>query len=279
MSARSRQSSFALTPHGDVFYEMEGDPQGPTLILIAGLSAQYFSWHPELRSLLAGTGFCVVSFDNRDSGESFGSEDLPSYGLKDLAADTVALMDALEITAAHVVGQSMGGMVAQELALGHADRVLSLASIYSCPSPDFISKDPQLWALRTQEPARDREGAIAQFIAQEQLSGLAEFSPAWIRGFAERYVDRGWRPEGVRRQTAAVLDRPDRTQDLAGVVAPTLVLHGREDRLIPPEGGIATYAAIPGSELRIYPEMGHQLLPSMFPEYVSAIARNAARGS
>lgn len=265
------------TPGLQLYYELEGDPAGPPLVLIAGQSAQLTSWHPDLKRLLIEQSFHIVLFDNRDVGLSSKWDSEAAYEISDLAKDVAELLDALEIDAAHIVGQSMGGMVAQQLAIDHPTRVLSLCSIYSAPSIEHLGGDSEVWAIREQEPATNREDAIAQYIERERLGGLAEYTPEWIRAHAEATYDRCYCPAGADRQMAAVRRAPDRTPGLRQVHVPTAVLHGLEDRLIRASGGYATALAVPGAELHTYAGMGHQLLPSLFEEYVRVITRNAHR--
>jgi pimeloyl-ACP methyl ester carboxylesterase len=260
-----------------LYYELEGDPAGPPVILIAGQSAQLTSWHPDLRHLLIEQGFRVILFDNRDVGLSTKWESGSPYEISDMANDVAELLDALEIEASHIVGQSMGGMVAQQLTIDHPTRVLSLCSIYSAPSIEHLGTDPEVWADREREPATDREAAIAQYIERESICGLAEYTPEWIRAHAEATYDRCYYPVGADRQMAAVRRAPDRTPGLLQVNVPTVVLHGLTDRLIGASGGYATALAVPGAELHTYADMGHQLVPSLFEEYVWVITRNARR--
>jgi pimeloyl-ACP methyl ester carboxylesterase len=194
-----------------------------------------------------------------------------------MANDVADLLDGLEIDAAHIVGQSMGGMIAQQLTIDHPTRVLSLCSIYSTPNTEHLVSDPEVWAIREQEPATDREGAIAQYIERESICGLAEYTPEWIRAHAEATYDRCYYPVGAERQMAAVRRAPDRIPGLRQVTAPTVVLHGLADCLIDASGGYATALAVPGAELHTYADMGHQMVPSLFEEYVRVITRNVNR--
>lgn len=260
-----------------LYYELEGDPAGPPLVLIAGQSAQLTSWHPDFRHLLIEQGFRVILFDNRDVGLSTKWQAGGRYEISDLANDVADLLDGLELEAAHIVGQSMGGMIAQQLTIEHPARVLSLCSVYSTPSIEHLASAPEVWAIREQEPATDREGAIAQYIQRESIGGLAEYTPEWIRNHAEATYDRCYFPAGADRQMAAVRRAPDRTSGLRQVNVPTVVLHGLADRLIDVSGGYATALAVPGAELHTYADMGHQLVPSLFEEYVRVITRNVHR--
>lgn len=265
------------TPSLQLYYEVEGDPAGTPLLLVAGQGGQLTSWHPDLRELLVAQGFRVILFDNRDVGLSTKWESGLPYDIADLANDVADLLDGLKIDAAHIVGQSMGGMIAQQLTIDHPARVLSLCLIYSAPSTEHLGTDPEVWAIREQEPTPDREGAIAQYIERENLCGLAEYTREWIRAHAEATYDRCYYPAGADRQMAAVRRAPDRTHGLRQVNVPTVVLHGLADRLIGASGGYATAQAVPGAELHTYAEMGHQLVPSLFEEYVRVIARNVHR--
>jgi pimeloyl-ACP methyl ester carboxylesterase len=258
-------------------YERAGDPAAPPLLLIAGQSAQLISWHPDFVGLLVQAGFHVITFDNRDVGLSTKCESQPEYDLKDMANDTAGLLDELGIRSAHVVGQSGGGMIAQQLAISHPDHVASLCSIYSAPSPDYLTKDPQIWSIRNRTPPPDRESRILRYIENERISGLEEFSEEWIRSYAETTIDRCYHPQGSDRQMAAIHRSGDRTDLLPNLHMPTAVIHGLDDRLIDVAGGIATAAAVPNAELHVYANMGHQILPSLWPDYVRVIERTARR--
>jgi len=258
-------------------YERAGDPAAPPVLLIAGQGAQLISWPPDFIGRLVKAGFHVITFDNRDVGLSTKCETQPEYDLKDMAKDTAGLLDGLGVPCAHVVGQSMGGMIAQQLAIDHPDHVASLCSIYSAPSPDYLTKDPQIWSIRNRTPPPDRESRILQYIKNERISGLEEFSEEWIRSYAETTIDRCYHPQGGARQMAAIHRSGDRTDLLANVRIPTAVIHGLVDRLIDMAGGIATAVSVPDAELHVYADMGHQILPSLWPDYVRVIERMARR--
>lgn len=262
-----------------LYYEAHGEPSAPTMVLIAGQGAQLISWPPRLRELLVNRGFRVLQFDNRDVGLSTKCDRKAPYALSDMADDLAGLLDTLRIDAAHIVGQSMGGMIAQELTIRHPERVLSLCSIYAAPSPAFITTHPDVWDVREREPAREREEAIRDYIERERACGLAEYSEEWIRANAEETIDRCYYPEGAQRQMDAVRRSTDRTEALRAVTVPTAVIHGLEDLLIDFSGGIATAAAVPGAELHLYADMGHQLVPSLWEDYARVISRTAARVS
>jgi pimeloyl-ACP methyl ester carboxylesterase len=258
-------------------YERAGDPAAPPLLLIAGQSAQLISWPPQFIDRLVKAGFHVITFDNRDVGLSTKCESQPEYDLTDMANDTAGLLDALGVRSAHVVGQSMGGMIAQHLAISHPDHVASLCLIYSAPSPDYITRDPQIWSIRNRAPAPDRESRILRYIEIERISGLEQLSEEWIRCYAETAIDRCYHPQGGDRQMTAIHRSGDRTDLLTCLHLPTAVIHGLDDRLIDVAGGIATAASVPNAELHVYADMGHQLVPSLWPDYVRVIKRTATR--
>jgi pimeloyl-ACP methyl ester carboxylesterase len=279
----------------EIAYETFGEPENPALLLIMGLGVQMLGWDEGFCELLAERGFHVVRFDNRDVGHSTWIEGGPvpdvmaavagdtssaSYLLGDMAADTAGLLDALGIEAAHVVGASQGGMIAQALAIEHPERVLSLTLIMTttgnrevgAPHPEAIP------ALLTRPPD-DREGYAESAVRSFAVIG----SPGYpdqadrIRERALRSHDRGYNPTGTARQLVAILSSGDRTEALASVAVPTVVVHGEVDPLIDVSGGRALAEAIPGAELRIVPGMGHDIPPDLWPELVDWIAENAAR--
>ncbi len=249
---------------------------------------------PFCRDLVA-RDFHVVRFDNRDSGLSSKIEDGPvpdvvaayfgdvssaSYTLDDMADDAAGLLDAIQIEAAHVVGISMGGMIAQTLAVRHPTRVLSLCSIMSTTGGRHVGQ-PTTEAMGhlVRPPATTRDECVKAAIASHRMLG----SPAHptdedeIRRAAIRSYDRSHYPEGAARQLCAILASGDRTELLANVRVPTLVVHGDEDALIQPSGGEATAEAIPGAELMMVDGMGHDLPATLWPRIIEAITANAAR--
>ncbi|HEX2106012.1 MAG TPA: alpha/beta fold hydrolase [Solirubrobacteraceae bacterium] len=282
---------------GDVelAYETFGDPAHPALLLVMGLGTQMLGWRAELCAEIAARGFHVVRYDNRDVGRStkFSSHRPPSaaqllrrdraaaaYTLADMADDGAGLLDCLGIRAAHVVGASMGGMIAQTLAFRHPDRVLSLVSIMSNTGARW-SGQPALstYGVLLKRAPADREGYIEHQMRVIEKIG----SPAFprdeddIRRTAAMSFERGHDPAGAGRQLAAVIASGDRTTELARIRVPTLVIHGTNDRLVAPSGGRATAKAIPGARLLMIPGMGHDLPRGAWPQIVDAIAENAAR--
>lgn len=278
----------------EIAYEEFGDPGDPALLLVMGLGVQMLGWDTEFCELLAGEGFRVVRFDNRDVGRStsydgpvpdwpalmMGDTASATYLLDDMADDAVKLLDHLGIRAAHVVGASLGGMIAQTLAIRHPDRVLSLTSIMSRPG-DPASGQPHPEALEAllNPPPNDRE-AIADWAAKNwDVIGSPGFESDTdsLRLRAQESYDRGYDPSGVGRQLAAILASGDRTGELTKLDLPALVIHGEADPLIDVSGGRATAAAIPGAKLIVIPGMGHDMPRELWPRFVEAIAANTRR--
>jgi pimeloyl-ACP methyl ester carboxylesterase len=275
-------------------YDTFGSPTDPALVLVMGLGAQLIDWPEDFAREIAGHGFHVIRFDNRDIGLSTYLDDLPvpdlaaivagngtpPYTLADLADDTVGLLDALDIGAAHIVGASMGGMVAQRLVLDHPERALSLTSIMSTTGdPTVGATSPAALAVLTRPPARDREEAIAGSIAAWRVIGSTGFevTDEYMAARAGALYDRAYHPAGAGRQLAAIVTTPDRTEGLRRVTVPTMVIHGEIDQLVDVSGGRATAAAVPDAELLIVPGMGHDLPTGVWPQVIDAIVRTAKR--
>jgi pimeloyl-ACP methyl ester carboxylesterase len=258
-------------------YEQLGDPLGTPVLLIAGLGQQLHSWPDEFCALLTTRGYLVTRFDNRDAGRSTHMTfpppqpgamlrrrwDAHQYDLRDLAADTAALMDAIGIGSAHVVGASMGGMIAQMLAAGYPERVRSLTSIMSMTGARRVGR-PALstWRLMLARPARSRAEFADRAVRMFRHIGSAgfPFDEPLVRQLALRAWDRDPHPAaGTARQLAAIMKSGDRTAALRAITAPTLVIHGDRDRMVNPTGGAATAAAIPGARLHTIAGMGHDL--------------------
>jgi pimeloyl-ACP methyl ester carboxylesterase len=270
-------------------YETLGRPDDPAMLLIMGLGAQLIDWPDQFCADLVARGYFLIRYDNRDAGLSAGPDDLPDpaaatdgapYRLADLAADAIGLLDALGIQRAHLVGASMGGMIAQQVTIDHPDRVRSLCSIMSTTGDRSVGQStPEATAVLLRPPAADRDEAIAGGIAAGRILGSIGFdaSDDALRRRAERKVDRAYRPAGTRRQLAAIYASPDRTQALGGVRVPTVVIHGALDPLIDISGGRATADAVPDAELVVLPGVGHGIPADAIPIMVDAIARNAGR--
>ena len=273
-------------------YEEFGDPSAPPLLLIMGLGTQMIGWPEEFCEQLAGRGIHVVRFDNRDSGRSTKLPGAPPplgqlirrridpvlYTLSDMADDTLALMRALELEPAHVVGASMGGMIVQTLAAEHPDSVRSVVSIMSNTGSRWTGQ-PALGLYRyllRQAPA-DRDGFIehmTRVFAAIGSRGLPQDTER-VRDIAARSYDRGHDPASAGRQLGAITASGDRTAKLSRITAPTLVVHGTTDRLVRPSGGRATAKAIPGAKLLMIEGMGHDLPEAAWPQLIDAIAEHA----
>jgi pimeloyl-ACP methyl ester carboxylesterase len=279
----------------DLEYDTFGDPGDPPLVLVMGLGAQMITWEDGFCELLAGRGFFVVRYDNRDVGLSTWLDDLPApdlaalaggdlttapYRLSDLADDAVGLFDALGIARAHVVGASMGGMIVQQLAIDHPERLLSLTSIMSTTGDPAVGRaEPWALALLTRPPATTREQALADSVDGYRKLGSPGYpdDEAFLLAKAALHYDRARHPVGTLRQAAAVVASGDRTAGLRSVRLPALVVHGDADPLIDVSGGKATAEAIPDAELLVIPGMGHNLPRAVWPTLVEAIERVTAR--
>jgi len=269
-------------------YETFGDPSGNPPLLIAGLSQQMTGWDDEFCGLLAERGFHVIRFDNRDCGlstwmEKAGPPDMaaafsgnpqPAYQLDDLADDAVGVLDALGIGAANVVGVSMGGFIAQLVALNHPDRVLSLTSIMSGPGgKDEVAPKPEGTAVLMAPPQATREARIEQGMAiRKALQGSADpYDEPSVRDKVTRAVDRAYYPVGVGRQLVAILAAKSRLERLKTLNVPTLVIHGDDDVLVPVENGRLVAGAVPGARLVELEGMGHDLPKRVWPQVLDAI--------
>jgi pimeloyl-ACP methyl ester carboxylesterase len=281
----------------ELYHETLGDPADPALLLVMGLGAQLIDWPQEFCEQLAGRGFFVVRFDNRDSGLSAsrpewgvpdvraivaGDRSTVPYLLADLARDAAGLLDALGLRRAHVVGASMGGMIAQQLTIDHPERVASLCSIMSTTGERSVGRaTPEAAAVLGRPPAPDRATAVAAAVSAARIVGSPGF-PApedELLRRAEAKYDRAYNPLGTLRQYAAIIASPDRTAGLRGVTAPTVVVHGADDPLITVTGGEATAAAVPGAELVVIDGMGHDLPRALWSRIIDAIAANALRAA
>jgi pimeloyl-ACP methyl ester carboxylesterase len=269
-------------------YETFGDPAGAPLLLVMGLAYQMIEWDERVCQLLAERGFWVVRFDNRDVGLSTKMDQLglpdflaalagnpvALYTLDDMAEDAVGLLDVLGVRAAHVVGASMGGMIAQLIAINHPDRVLSLTSIMSTVGgPAVVQADDEVRNALLTPPGATREERIEHSLALRRLingRGLP-FDEDDARRRATRAVDRSFHPEGALRQLIAIAAAPDRTAALGQLRMPTLVIHGEDDPLVPVANGRQTAAALPGARVMIIPAMGHNLPPRVWPEVLDAL--------
>jgi pimeloyl-ACP methyl ester carboxylesterase len=281
----------------DICYEIFGDANAEPMLLIMGLGAQMIHWDDEFCRQLAARGFRVIRFDNRDIGKSSrmtGGKRLTAvellkqrflkipvaapYRLLDMAGDTIGLMDALGIKSAHLVGASMGGMIAQEIAISFPDRVRSLTSIMSTTgNPKVPPPTREAAAMLMAPPPATKEEYFERFAKTWKILRVGSFpeDEALDRSRAQRTFERGLNPAGVGRQFRAVLASGSRKERLRAVKAPTLVIHGTVDPLVRPEGGRDTAASIPGAKLLMVEGMGHALPIPMWPQIIDAIDKHA----
>ncbi len=291
---------FAAANGQRLCYETFGDAADPALLLIMGLGAQMILWDDAFCAQLASHGLYVIRFDNRDIGRSSSLAepvriDLPSlmlaamqgkpiaspYKLADMAGDAVGLLDYLSIKAGHVVGASMGGMIAQEMAINLPDRVLSLTSIMSSTGARGLPGPTPAAAAVLMAPAPDGRAAyIDAFCRNWRVLRGGAFADDEARdpARAARMWDRGINPAGAARQLLAIFASGDRTPRLSGVAAPTLVIHGAADPLVPLAAGRATASAIPAAKLHVIETMGHAIPIPMWPEIIGAIAGHCRAG-
>jgi pimeloyl-ACP methyl ester carboxylesterase len=285
----------------EIEYEVIGPPENRPLLLIMGLGTQMIHWDDELCAELVAHGHRVIRFDNRDVGGSTkldgngvpnvlaamvaaargATVDTP-YRLSDMAADAAGLLDALDIESAHVVGASLGGMIAQTFALEHPDRVRTLTSIMSTTGhPDLPTATPDAAAALFQPAPSDREGNIERAVRVFRVIGSPgfPFDEERVRARAARAYDRCFHPAGVARQMIAIIASGSRRDALHALRVPTLVVHGADDPLIPLACGLDTAESIPGAELLIIEGMGHSLPPATWPRLVEAITALTSRAS
>lgn len=285
----------------EIVFDTFGEVSDPPLLLIMGLGQPMIAWDEEFCAAFAAQGYWVIRFDNRDVGLStqFDGAGVPNlsalmqataqghaaqapYMLADMAGDAVGLLDALGIESAHVVGVSMGGMIAQEMAIHHPARVRTLTSIMSTTSdPALPPPTPEAMAVLLTPAPMDRAGYIEDSVETWQvLNGpVLPLDKDFVRARAERTYDRGLRPAGTARQLAAVTTSGSRREALRSVRAPTLVIHGDADPLVPVEAGIDTAESVPGAELMVVEGMGHNIPLVVAPRIVGAIARHAVEAS
>lgn len=264
-----------------LYYEVSGPTTfAKPLVLIHGLGAQMIAWHAGFCYALEQAGFTLIRFDNRDIGLSTKFDDADTdmpYTLLDMAVDVVGLLNCLKLESAHIAGQSMGGMIAQRVAISFPQRVRSMISLYSVPSMEFRTNDEEVWKVRSEPPATNREEAIAQYIRRERFSGLDGFDEEYIKAFAASVYDRSYCPRGADRQMKASGSAKDSRPELAKLRMPVAVIHGLNDRLLSFQGSVAIALAIPGAELHLYAGMGHQIPPRLYPDIVRVISRMAER--
>jgi len=282
----------------EIEYETFGEPTDPAVLLIMGLGGQLTRWPLPFVEDLVARGYYVVRYDNRDVGLStkFDGAPVPElpaligammtgqkpdvpYTLNAMAADAVGLLDALDIRRAHIMGASMGGMIAQLVAAEYPDRMLSLTSIMSSTgNPGLPPSKPEAMAVLTSRPTgNDRETMIAHGVRAEKIIGSPGYpvSEDVIRARVERDFDRMHYPAGSGRQLAAVVANGDRRVAIATIKAPTMVIHGADDPLVPVEAGHDTAATIPGAQMTEVPGMGHNLPEALIPTILDAFEKVA----
>lgn len=281
-------------------YDSFGDPSHPAMILIMGLGTQMIHWDDNFCKLLASQGFWVVRFDNRDMGKSTWLTELPAPGimaflgrswfgkalnapylLNDMADDTLALMDALHIKKAHFVGASMGGMIAQCVALKASERVISLTSIMSTTGDRSLPRAKKRVGMLLLRPLpKDIDQYIEQSLNVWQMlhTDNFPFETERTKKLLRYARERGFNPAGVSRQLSAIIDSPDRTEQLHSLMTPSLVIHGDQDPLVPVECGYATAEALPNAQLKVLKGMGHTLPQPLWSEISEGIV-DLARSS
>lgn len=276
-------------------YETFGDPADPAMLLVVGLGGQLIEWPNDLCRRLVAAGFHVVRFDNRDAGLSThldeqvdvmevmrwvaaGEEAEVPYHVGDMADDAAGLLDHLGVERAHVVGMSLGGMIAQELAIRYEDRVTSLVALMTTTGdPDVGMPTPAALQVMLTPPARTRGEAMEQGVAHSRVWGSEGFDEDDVRARHGAKWDRDNDPYGTARQLAAILASGSRSDSLSSVSVPTLVIHGDLDQLIQPSGGQRLAEVVPDAALLRIPEMGHDFDRRLWPKLVEAITAHAAR--
>ena len=288
---------FARANGIDIAFETFGEKDGSPLILIMGLGSQMVLWDDEFCRLLAAGGYRVIRFDNRDIGLSTKLDwmqvpdptavaaalqrgEVPAlpYPLEDMATDTADLLTKLGYERAHIVGESMGGMIGQIMAIRFPERLRSLTSIMSSTgNPSLPLPKPEVLEILSTPFPSDHDGFVESFVrAFKILSGPAmPLNETLAMKWADQSYERGLNPAGVARQFAAIMAAGDRTEKLKSIGVPTLVIHGEEDPLLPVECGLATAGAIPDSRLTIIQGMGHALPEDVWPQIIAEITRHA----
>jgi len=290
----------ATLPSGlEIAYSTFGASSAPPLLMVMGLGGPSIWWSDELCRELADRGFYVIRYDNRDVGWStrikeqwvhrrqvvgaFLGRPVPgAYTMSDMAEDAFGLLDHLGVDAAHVCGASMGGMIAQTMAIAHPERVLSLVSIMSTTGRRTVGwQHPSLLPMLLGRSGNSREAYIRQSARVWDAIGSPAFreDPEEKARRAGETWDRGVSTVGTMRQMLAVLTQPDRTRELRRLRIPALVIHGSADKMVHPSGGRATARAIPGAELEIVPGMGHDLPLALHPLFADGIERTARRAA
>lgn len=285
-----------------LYYEIDGGAEGLPVLLLSGIGTQLTFWSDSFVEALIARGLRVIRPDHRDTGKSEGFDGVgipdiqsmlaakmrgapltPPYRLDDMAADMAGLLDALGIGQAHVVGASMGGMIAQLMAINHPGKVASLTSIMSTTgNPALPRAAPEAQGLLTRRrpsPLTDREAYLDESVKAAQALGSPAYpdDPAWLRSRSAASLDRAFRPAGMARHYAAILAAPDRRKGLAGLTIPCTVIHGAEDPLVLPHGGRDTAASVPGARLEEIAGMGHNIPRALEGRIADLIAGTVTR--
>ena len=286
---------FCTVGNVELCYETFGEPGDPALLLIMGLGTQMIGWQEDFCRQLAGRGFFAIRYDNRDAGRSTHFDHVAppkptelalrrpkrlAYTLADMAEDGVGLLDQLGIHSAHVVGASMGGMIAQLAAARHPERVHSLVSIMSSTGSRWTGQPaPRVLPLLLGKPPIGKEAYVRRIERLFAVVGSPGFErdEQALRELAEVSYERGASSAGLARQMAAIIESGSRLADLRKIKAPTAVIHGTKDLLVRPSGGKATARAIPDARLLMIEGMGHDLPRGAWPRIIEAIESNAAR--
>ncbi|HET9648170.1 MAG TPA: alpha/beta hydrolase, partial [Microlunatus sp.] len=281
-------------------YEVFGDPSDPAVLLVMGFGTQLLGWDADFCRLLAGRGLYVIRYDNRDCGLSTKLDEHPvdlmeliaavmsgdvdralamaPYSLRDMARDGMDLLRALGIERAHVVGSSMGGMIAQKMAIEFPERVLSLTSMMSSTGEqEYGQSTTEAQQVLFSPRPTDREGYLAGAERELVWASRRYGDPAQLRALAAASYDRSYYPAGVPRQLAAMILDGSRADALRALDVPTLVIHGVDDTLIDPTGGERTAALVPGARLVLVEDMGHDRPPALWPHLVDAISEHIKR--
>jgi pimeloyl-ACP methyl ester carboxylesterase len=286
----SFQDEFAEVNGIQICYRTTGNQDGIPILLIMGLGAQLTGWPEKFIEQLQQNGFWVVWFDNRDCGlssktqggppdgsdlllrASAGEEITSTYSLSDMALDAIGILDHLGIPTAHILGASMGGMIAQTVAIEYPERVRSLTSVMSATgNPDDFTPTEEALSALLSEPLEGKEQIIAANIAASKVLAGPLWSEAYAREMAEKNYERSFYPEGIGFQMGAIGMSGDRSAKLAKLSMPSLVIHGEVDPLLPLHCGLSTASAIPGSKLVTFKEMGHDLPEKYWPEIISEL--------
>jgi pimeloyl-ACP methyl ester carboxylesterase len=272
----------------EIYYETQGDPAGRPLVLIEGTGAQLIGWRDDFVDLLTPRGFLVIRLDNRDVGLSHltGEPDVADggYSLADMADDVIAVLDALGLGSAHVVGQSMGGAIAQHMAIAHPARVKSLVLFYTAPAvhAEFVT-DVVLAGASPDDltPPTTLEELVERLMDRTRLNTVPgqAFDDAWARDLIVRSLDRSSRLDGIPRQAAAMFRSGDWREKLDALDVPTAIIHGRDDGLVKIDASFELARRIANAELHLYPHMGHEIARDRWDDFVDIIDTTARRST